>query len=551
MGRGINTDSILALDKRIEEMTAELTQLKRSRNSLLNSARISPEILGHIFCLSAIPGAADSHFSGLRKDSYNFLLVCHHWSEAARRTPELWGFWGNRFEDWKRQHRRPGTSPLDLVLDEANREVGSFDKALQEALRKYAARDAIRKVHLRGEDIKLLTTIVSTLTPEDDGARDSGIESIVLNGLGGAFCSLRKSDPGVTVVPSFGVDASDFFSRYRFQKLRTLSLSGCFNISSWAWACLKSHAMVLVNLSLSNTPLFTSQILSLLASNPNLRTLVLVLPKVKENRKSGSKPRVLLRRLEKFTLKGEPNRVFRILHRLELTGVDHTILDFHSRMSDEVREGIVPRILDYLHRDPRFGDRLGIFVLVEGDSFEIRACVIGAGYHGPDRLPRHGPPYATFLIRLGVSNPAEMRKLHIDTLGLLPQENIVYFETDLPMAVTKEMVVAMPNLETLYLVGAQVSDGFLLPNPNGPNARKKLLPSLRRLYLQDAQFHEPNPLIRYVAHQTSGNHPFSLNIHGSDVEICPGMEQIEGLVEEFVCGPSPDAECRFHEWDGM
>ena len=222
MGHRINTDSILALDKRIEEMTAELTQLKRSRNSLLNSARISPEILGHIFCLSAIPGAADSHFSGLRKDSYNFLLVCHHWSEAARRTPELWGFWSNRFEDWKRQHRRPGTSPFDLVLDEANREVGSFDEALQEALRKYAGRDAIRKVHLRGEDIKLLTTIVSTLTPEDDGARDSGIESIVLNGLGGAFCSLRESDPGVTVVPSFGVDASDFFSRYRFRKLRTL-----------------------------------------------------------------------------------------------------------------------------------------------------------------------------------------------------------------------------------------------------------------------------------------------------------------------------------------
>ena len=91
----------LALDKRIEEATAELILLKRSRNSFLTATRVSPEILGYIFRLSVMPEAAEGYFAGLKEDSYNFLLVCHRWSEVSRRTPELWGFWGNSLEVWK------------------------------------------------------------------------------------------------------------------------------------------------------------------------------------------------------------------------------------------------------------------------------------------------------------------------------------------------------------------------------------------------------------------------------------------------------------------
>ena len=68
----------LALDTRIEEITAELIQLKRSRNSFLAATRLSPEILRYIFRLSATPEAAEGYFAGLQEDSYNFLLVCHH-----------------------------------------------------------------------------------------------------------------------------------------------------------------------------------------------------------------------------------------------------------------------------------------------------------------------------------------------------------------------------------------------------------------------------------------------------------------------------------------
>ena len=279
MGREIDLDSILALDKRIEEITAELIQLKRSRNSLSNVARVPPEILGHIFRFNITTEDGDPQFAGIQKGSYNFLPVCHHWFEVAHRLPELWSFWGNTLEDWKRQHPHSGTSPLDLVLDGTECRVGPFDGTLQDALRDYAARDAIRKVHLRSDETQLLTTIISSLTPENN-IRDSSIESIALS----------------------GVEASNLFFLHRFKKLQNLSLSGRFALSSWAWDSLGSGITTLVNLSLSfnslsSTPTI-SQIMSLLASNPNIRTLELESMRVQDCDGRGSESRVPLRHLK-------------------------------------------------------------------------------------------------------------------------------------------------------------------------------------------------------------------------------------------------------------
>ena len=115
MGPEINIDSILALEKQIEEGIGDVTRLKRARNSLLNiSTRVPPEILGHVFRWNVIP---KGEFDGLRAGSYNFLLVCHHWFEVASNTPELWTFWGNNLNQWSQRYQRSGTAPLDLVLN--------------------------------------------------------------------------------------------------------------------------------------------------------------------------------------------------------------------------------------------------------------------------------------------------------------------------------------------------------------------------------------------------------------------------------------------------
>lgn len=140
--------------------------MKRIQNSLLTVARIPPGILGHIFKFSVTTEANDPDFAGIRKDSYNFLLVCHRWYEVAHRTPGLWSYWGNSLEGWKRASLHFGSSAIDLVLDVGlERWTKSLERALRNTLWDRAARDFIRKVHLRGPGEMLFISTLSPLTP--------------------------------------------------------------------------------------------------------------------------------------------------------------------------------------------------------------------------------------------------------------------------------------------------------------------------------------------------------------------------------------------------
>jgi hypothetical protein len=519
MGREVNLDSILALD-------AEIIRLKRTRNSLLNITRIPPEILGHIFRFS-ITEVGNTNYPGIPKDSYKFLLVCHHWFQVALRTPELWSSWGNSLEDWKRWHLRSGTFALDLILNGWKYKDRDFDEALRDALRDRAARNVIRKVHLASNDTKLLTTIISSLIPEGGDVRSSSIESIVLS----------------------NTDVSDLFARYRFPKLHNLHLSVRSKISSWDH--LKSTTMALTNISLnfsSITPT-TSQVLSLLASNPNLRSLTLSGPPTNDDGGDCPRHQLPLRHLKRVSLTGAFRHVFPFLLRLAFPErMDHGDFFLHQCTLQEVLEVIGPYIRDYLRRDVRFRDRLGMYVSSTSRYISFHASAVGV-----DRLPQDGPPCGRFRATFFQSIPRDAgKKLSCDVLALLPQESIVSFKTDL--LVTEEVVVAMPNLETLYLLYPVVSDGFLLPVPSGPNADKKLLPSLRQLYLEHPEVEGDNwgPLVTYLAHQTSGGQAISIKVFSEGLHICSEViERIEGLAEDFSYELDPYQECPFGECPHM
>jgi hypothetical protein len=229
--------------------------------------------------------------------------------------------------------------------------------------------------------------------------------------------------------------------------------------------------------------------------------------------------------------------------------MDHGEISLDNCTPQEVLEVIGPYIRDYLRRDARFIDRLGMYVSCTSRSITFRTSVVGVGYNGPNRPSEHDPPYGRF--RVEVSQPSTydaVEKLCFKVLAILPQESIAGFETRLP--VTEEIVVAMPNLETLYLHYPEISDGFLLPDPNGPNVGKKLLPSLRRLYLEDVEVEDDNwdPLVTYLAHQTSGGQAISLKIFGYWVHICSKViKRIECLVDELSYLPDPDRKCPFGE----
>jgi hypothetical protein len=168
---------------------------------------------------------------------------------------------------------------------------------------------------------------------------------------------------------------------------------------------------------------------------------------------------------------------------------------------------------------------------------------------GVDRPPQDCPPYAKFMAMFSQPSTYDAAmKLCFNVLTILPQKSIVSLETTL--SVTGEVIVAMPNLETLCLFHPVVSEGFLLPDPDGPNADKKLLPSLRKLYLEDIEAVGDNwdPLVTYLAHQTSNGQAISLEILGDGVHVCSEViERIEGLVGELSYLPDPDQECPFGE----
>jgi len=533
MGLEINIDSITALDKRIKEITAELAQLKRTRNSLLNVARIPPEILGHIFHLNVMPGAVEGYFPKLRKGSYNFLLVCHHWFRVARNTPELWTFWGNNLEDWRRRYPLSGVSaPVDLVLDGFQYSDEYLDEILRDVLRDRAARDVIRKVHITSPymDHSAAIAIVSSLTPEDEGIRHSSIESIALG----------------------DADVSDFFARHHFPKLRDLYLFDDCKISCWDH--LKSHTMALVNLTLTfDRPLppsaipTPSQVLSLLTSNPNIRSLALQLPTISDKPTNDATSPVPLRHLERLSLAGNFHQIFSILRQLELPErIDDAVLEFRDCKLVETHENIWPYIRDYLRRDSRFKDRLGVFIRSSANWFSLE---VGVGHHGPGKMQPRNPPLVVFEVQISEGlSVEEQEELFIDIIALIPQESVVCLEANLAVAGAEHVLTKMPNIEYLHLVDIKMREGFQLSDPGKTNPHQEFLPSLRWLYLEDVQAEDGDwgLLITYLTHRASGDQAVSLRVFGEEVHICSDvLDQLCGLVGEIFYDPDPDMECPF------
>ena len=350
MGPEINIDSIRALERQIEEGTGDIIRLKRTRNSLLNiSTRIPPEILGHIFCWNAIPKEV---FGGLRKGSYNFLLVCHHWFEVACSTPELWNFWGNTLEQWSQRYQGSGSAPLDLALNapiymrDSNTNAIPFDEPLRDALRDRVACDSIRSIHINGMDMDLLPSVISLLILDGEGTRCSSIESLILD------CD--------------GLDISNFLACRHFPKLRNLSLTTSAGISSWDHLkLLQATSLTTLSPDYGQTPttLTTSQLLSTLASYPNLQDLSLYESTIPHDVGNGLTFRVPLHHLKKLYLRGDCRHVSLLLERLEYPDtLDHVDLGLFERVdfAEGTSESIAPFLQDCIRRDGRFQGRLKI-----------------------------------------------------------------------------------------------------------------------------------------------------------------------------------------------
>ena len=528
MERETNISSIRALERRIEGGKGDMIKLKRTRNSLLNiSTRIPPEILGYIFAQSLARREDRSVyywcFEGLRKGSYNFLLVCHHWFEVASHTPELWSFWGNTLQDWKKCHHRwTGAAPLDLALNGHESYSGvSFDKTLQDAVRSHTKQGTIRQVHLMSSDGDTLTSIISSLTPDDeDVSRNEKIESIVLRA--GAFASM---------------DVSNFFARSSLSRLSFLELRGNIRISSWDRLTSRTTLLTTLSLGISTPPpsptLTVAQLFSILTSNPNLQELSLAdaaLPSDADR----STLKVQLPHLKTLSLTGEPRHLLGLLHQLILPEVlDDLGLIGSGPTAEDIPQILAPYVQDYFRRDTRFQERLELFSSRSNSFVSILVGVVSA----QTSAMVQEPPRVSLTVLTDLSPLHALGQLFISLIALIPRKHVIDLDVEIDMKLPEELFFMMPNIEALRISDVTLSAGFLQPNPDGPHANANLLPSLEALCLQDiiVDNNDWSHLTTYLAHQTSDGQAISLEISGEYPYMCPEVvNEIKDLVKEFT-----------------
>jgi len=500
-----------------------LARLKRTRNSLLNISKLPPEVLGDIFRRNV---TLKDDFEGLEEGSHNFLLVCHHWSEVASRTPEIWSFWGNNPKDWERWYCRSGSAPLDLVLD---RETGSPPSdTLYGVLQNRATRDTIRRIHLKGGDSGFLSTIIRRLTAPDEGVRSSSVASFLLWDW---------------VYPS--VDVSGFFSRYRFPKLRQLSLRDC-TISSWD--CLMSRTAVLTTLDLnftdsSPTP-STSQLLSILASNPTLQKVTLYKRAVPRDHDDKSSSRVQLHHLEELELTGDLQHVMRLLHRLDHPrNMNLLKLTLHNCDITDVSRIIGPYLRDHFQRRNR--PQNGLYLSTYsgyGDSIRGDCISFDLGDAGGIDLSTLTWSSKSRFIIIGIMlNTSRRRDILgsavLDLVAHIPQGDVVHFRRYGPPIAMENTHSQFPNLRTLFYSSASLLNIF--PNPSLVG-EDKISPSLESVVLDYMFADDGNwtPLTTFLSRRaSSGNRLDTLVVNGSS-HMCPGVvEDIRGMVRELRTNP--------------
>ena len=523
MGPEINIDSILALEKQIEEGLGDAIQLKRARNSLLNISILVPaELLGRIFRWNVIP---DYYRGNVQGGSYNFLLVCHHWFEVASGTPELWSYWGNTLGEWSRRCQHPGTAPLDLRLDSElyprfrRGEARTVDGPLRDALRDRATRGSIRSIRISGENTDLLDSVISSLTPDGEDTRSSSIESL----------TLENTD----------LKISKFLSRHHFPMLRVLSLSMSTRIIPWDHLRIQATSLTTLSLGFrkARSCVTTSQLLSILALYPNLQDLSLRQAMIPEDVDDGPAFRVSLRRLKKLELGGNcHSHVFRLLERLEHPGkLESVNLFMLSCRRESVSESLEPYLRSHIQHDDRFQGRLGVHAWSTRADISLFVYVLDE-LNNPTMLPGRSNPSVSFAVAFAdpLRRGEEGGKLCTNLITVIPREHVVHFEGDLSPRAMRDLFVTMQNIEYLSL---DLSVLFKILRLD-PLTDTKLLPSLRRLCLHC--FDPQNGcdwgfLTAYLTRQTSGGQTISLWLSGKHPPIPPGVvKEIEGLVEEFI-----------------
>ena len=491
----------------------------------MNVSKLPPEVLGNIFRWNVTPW---DDFWGWEDRSHGFLLVCHHWFEVASRTPELWSFWGTTPGEWKSRCHCSNTTPLDLVLD-VDVDDGSFDTTLRGVLQDRATRDTIRRVHLRARDSELLSSVVTSLSVDCEKFRSNCVMS---------FIFLNDSDTTV--------DLSDFFARYCFPKLQHLELT---NYTIKRWDHLMSRTGALATLSLDSifpSPIpTTSQLLSILASNPTLQKISLSVCADPDHNDDRTPFRVPLHHLKALNLSGDVRDVVGVLRQLDHARTVDLHLSLHKCTVGDISQALRPYLHDYVQRRDRSPNGLGFF---------ISQCNMRTIGHNIGDVGNLEPPtpardrvawFVSVEIDLGERSPKDLlEKAILELLVHTPREEITYFRASEEPITMKAISTQFPNLGALHFDEIPIS---ALSHLGGD---KETFPSLQRVFLDQVLVHnyDWSPLTTSLARRkSSGNQLHALEIFGSPHMCTEVVEDIRSVVQHFRTeGPEQRPPCPFN-----
>ena len=510
-----NIESVLALEEQIRVHETAILQLKRARNSLLNISKLPPEVLGNIFRWNV---TLKGDFDGLEERSHNFLLVCHHWSEVASCTPELWSFWGDTPRDWVRLHHRSGTAPLDLVLN-VEWDDGSFDVTLLDVLRDRAGRDTIRRIHLKTADSELLNSIIPSLINDSGFLRPSSVVSFIL-----------QNESGLPI------DVSNFFSRYYFPRLQHLELFDC---TIPLWDLMASQIVTLTSLDFDLSPHetapTTSQVISILASNPTLRRVSLSVYGVPGDG-GNLPPRVSLRNLKELKLAGGTQDVFGFLDRLDHPRrMDLLDMTLDPCAVDDVSHLVGPYLRDYLRH--RGGSQSGLGLshgLPYDDSVIFRVGDVGGiDFSAPE--PARMDPFMVITIELGQQDFMDVSKnAALDLIAHTPREDIIYLHSYGDPVAMGDVSTQLPNLRGLHFEGIPLYAAFPKSNLNGGG---EIFPSLQYALLDPVVVNDGDwsPLTTFLDRRASSGDRLHTLVLVGPYQIDQVMRGcLERSVQEFA-----------------
>ena len=418
---------------------------KRAENHLSSiTIRIPPEILGYIFDL-AIPREYSLHsvkeFDGLEKWSYNFLLVCHHWSQVAFSTPKLWRFWGNTFQDWNKRYHLSGNTSVDLVLNLNTHQKEELSVSLQGQLRDHITQDNIRLIHLQDGDTHPIDPILSLLTPNGEGIQEKKIESISFNAL------------------HSHVDLKNFFARLHLPFLQYLSIYGTFQVPLWDHPPQTTHLTIL-SLDLSKSQSQTQlppvpQLLSILNANPNLQDLLLC--GESSGRVENTGVQVPLLHLKTINLEGEFTFMFQLLKQLQIPAMlDDTTLIMTGTTLPNITSALVPYMQNLFQCDLRFKEQA--FVTTSFDYYFAGIAV--TIFHESPTQEQQWPtrqrwPRVKIYTYQTKPLPHTLPGPIVDLMKGVPLEYVKVLGTKYAPGMQEELFNAMPKLKYLRLENCQ------------------------------------------------------------------------------------------------